>query len=135
MTRLATALASLAIIAGLTACCCPCGPMVRNNNPPVVFNPPPIVINPNPDGNVKPGDGNVKPGDGNIKQPKKDLAVAAIEARKGSVTRENNDPNGAVVEVNLTFTNMNDADLKALAPTLAAFPQLRRLKLSQNRGI
>ena len=139
MRRLITLLASFAIVAGLAACCCPCGPMIGggNNRPPnqIVFNPPVINV-PQPDGNInKPNDGKNKPGDGNVGQPKKDPAVAAIEARKGGVTRENNDPNGPVVEVNLTFTRMNDNDLKGLAPTLAAFPQLRKLKVSQNRSL
>ena len=116
MKRLITMLASFAIVIGLGACCCPCGPMLGggNNRPPnqIVFNPPPIVVN---------------PGDGNVKPSKKEPAVVAVEARGGMVLRENN----VVVEVNLNSTNTTDADLKSLA----TFTQLRKLQLPQNNTL
>ena len=115
MRRLITLLASVAIVMGLGACCCPCGPAFRgfgnNNRPPIVFNPPPIVVNPPPN-----------------RPPPRDPAVVALEARGGMVVRENNNPNGPVVEVNLGFTKTTDADVMGLA----AFTQLRKLRLAQN---
>jgi Leucine Rich repeat len=118
MRRFATLLASLAIIGGLGACCCPCGGFPRGGGPPVNINVPPVVVN-------------QPPQDGNVIKPD-DPAVTAIKARGGSVKRDGGQPGEPVIEVDLGFKNLNDGDLRVL---LSPFPQLRKLRLSQNPGI
>jgi Leucine Rich repeat len=114
MRRLATLFASLTIVGGLGACCCPCGGFPRGGGGPVNINIPPVVVNP----------------DGNVKRPVDDANVTAIKARGGTV--ELQIQTRAVLGVDLAFKNLNDDDVRVL---LAPFRQLRKLRLSQNPGI
>jgi hypothetical protein len=124
MIRAVTALASLAILAGVSACCCPC----RFWGPPIVLNPPPPVVV-NQDGNP-PNDGN-NPADKKKDKKKKDQVDERFRKLNATIKRDEGLPDRPVVEVKFNFpAGWNDNDLKELA----AFPQLRKLELGQNQN-
>lgn len=125
MRRLITLFSSVAIVLGLGACCCPCGPMMGGNRPPnqIVFNPPVINV-PQPDGNIN------KPPD-KKNPPPRDPAEEKVKKLNATITRDEAQPDRPVVEVKFEFpAGWQDSDLK----NLAAFPQLRKLDLGQNQN-
>lgn len=136
MDRIVNVLVSFSVIAGVTACCCPCGlNRMPNFQPPrVIVQPPPVIeIQPPPIIEVKPPppikldgapkDGNPPPADQKIED--------FIRSRKGGMKRDIGLPGMPIAEVAMRFTNTSDDDLKNLAP----LTKLRKLDLSQNGGL
>jgi Leucine-rich repeat (LRR) protein len=145
MNRGINVLVSFSVVAGVTACCCPCGMnrMPNFRGPRIVVPPPAIEVQPPPAIDFQPppipGDGLPKDGfapkdlirkDG-APPPVVDPNEAFIKNRKGSLKRDEGQPGRPIVEVNLRFTNTGDADLKGLATLV----KLRKLDLSQNGGL
>ena len=136
MTRLITFFASVAIVVGLGACCCPCGPVFRGGGPPIVVNPPPIVVQDGKRDDNRPQDGNRpkddnRPQDGKGKPPVQDPLEEKLKKLNAAVKRDEGLADRPIIEVKFHFPpQWQDRDLKELA----ALPQLRKLELGQNQN-